>query len=169
MYSFDPTEEQQMLIDAVNKYAVNDLRPAAHEAEEGRKLPNKLISKGWELGLLQASISEAYGGFGERSVVTGVLALEEMAFGDLAGTLAVLTPSLFAIPILTAGNEEQKQEYLPKIVAGEWAPYTAACIEYAFDFDANDLKTTAMRQGDEYVLNGEKAFVPFAEQAEAIL
>lgn len=135
MYSFDPTEEQQMLIDAVNKYAANDLRSAAHEAEETRELPKKLISKGWELGLLQASIPESYGGFGERSAVTGALAIEEMAFGDLAGTLAVMTPSLFATPILLAGSEEQKKEYLSKIVAGEWSPYTAALIEYAFDFD----------------------------------
>ena len=169
MYSFDPTEEQQMLIDAVNKYAVNDLLPAAHEAEESRKLPKKLIKKGWELGLLQASVPEAYGGFGERSAVTGVLALEEMAFGDLAGTLAVLTPSLFATPILMAGSQEQKQTYLPKIIEGEWRPYTAALIEYAFDFDPNTLKTTAISNGDAYLLNGEKAYVPFAREAEAIL
>ena len=169
MYSFDPTEEQQMLIDAVNKYSVNDLRPAAHEAEESRELQKKIVNKGWELGLLQASVPEAYGGFGERSVVTGVLAIEEMAFGDLAGTLAVLTPNLFAIPILLAGSEEQKQTYLPRIINGEWSPYTAALIEYAFDFDPNDLRTTAKFQNDEYILNGEKAFVPFAKDAEAIL
>ena len=169
MYSFNPTEEQQMLIDAVNKYAVNDLRPAAHEAEERRELPKKLLSKGWELGLLQASIPESYGGFGERSAVTGVLALEEMVFGDLAGTLAVLTPSLFATPILLVGSEEQKQTYLPKIIEGKWSPYTAALIEHAFDFDPNELKTIATQQGDEYVIHGEKAFVPFATNAEAIL
>ena len=169
MYSFDPTEEQQMLIDAVNKYAVNDLRTAAHDAEESRELPKKLVSKGWELGLLQASIPEAYGGFGERSAVTGVLAVEEMAFGDLAGTLAVMTPSLFATPILLAGSEEQKQEYLPKVIEGDWAPYTAALIEYAFDFDPNELKTTSTLKGEEYILKGEKAFVPFAKDAQMIL
>jgi len=169
MYSFDPTEEQQMLIDAVNKYAVNDLRTAAHEAEESHEMPQKLISKGWELGLLQASIPEAYGGFGERNAVTGVLAFEEMAFGDLAGTLAVLTPNLFATPILLAGSEEQKKTYLPKIIPGNWNPYTAALIEYAFDFDPNALKTIATLSGEEYVIKGEKAFVPFANNAEAIL
>ena len=125
MYSFEPTEEQQMLIEAVGKYALNDLRVAAHEAEESRELSKKLISKGWEIGLLQASIPEAYGGFGERSAVTGVLAVEEMAFGDLAGALAVMTPSLFATPILLAGSEEQKQEYLPKVIEGEWSPVYA--------------------------------------------
>lgn len=169
MYSFEPNEEQQMLIDAVGKYAVNDLRPSAHDAEESRELPKKMISKGWELGLLQASISEAYGGFGDRSAVTGALAVEEMAFGDLAGALAVMTPSLFATPILLAGNEEQKQEYLPKIVEGNWSPYTAALIEYSFDFDPNDLRTTAKLSNGDYILNGEKAFVPYANDAEAMI
>lgn len=169
MYSFDPTEEQQMLMDAVKKFAANDLRPAAREAEENNELPKKLVGKGWELGLLQASIPESYGGFGERNAVTGVLALEEMAFGDLAGTLAVMTPPLFAIPILLAGSEEQKQKFLPKIIEGEWSPYTAAFIEYAFDFDPNELKSTATLQDDAYVLNGEKAFVPYAKEAESML
>ena len=169
MYSFEPTEEQQMLVDAVGKYAVHDLRAAARAAEEGAELPKKLISKGWELGLLQASIPEVYGGFGERSAVTGVLAVEEMAFGDLTGTMAVLTPSLFATPILLAGSEAQKQTYLPEVIGGEWSPYTAAFIEYIFDFDPNALTTTAMLQGDDYVLNGQKAFVPFAKDAQHIL
>lgn len=169
MYSFEPNEEQQMLVDAVGKYAANDLRPAAHEAEESRELPKKLVSKGWELGLLQASTPESYGGFGDRSAVTGVLAVEEMAFGDLAGTLAVMTPSLFATPILLAGTEEQKQEYLPKIVGGDWSPYTAALIEFSFDFDPNALKTTAKLNDTHYVLNGEKIFVPYAKDAEAMI
>ena len=169
MYSFEPTEEQQMLVEAVGKYAANDLRTAAREAEEGGCLPGKVVSKGWEIGLLQASIPEAYGGFGERNAVTGVLAVEEMAFGDLAGTLAVMTPSLFATPILLAGSEEQKQNYLPKVIEGNWSPYTAALIEYAFDFDPNALRTTAQQNGDQFILNGEKAFVPFAKEAEVIL
>lgn len=169
MYSFEPNEEQQMLVDAVGKYATNDLRPAAHEAEESRELPKKLIGKGWEIGILQASTPEAYGGFGERSAVTGVLAVEEMASGDLAGAYAVMTPSLFATPILLAGSEEQKRQYLPEVIEGDWRPFTAALIEYAFDFDANALRTTAKLEGGEYVLDGEKAYVPFAKDAEAML
>ena len=169
MYSFEPTEEQQMLMDAVGKYATNDLRPASHPAEESAEIPRRLVEKGWEIGLLQASIPEAFGGFGERSAVTGVLAVEKLAYGDLAGALSILTPSLFATPILLAGSEEQKQTYLPKVIAGDWSPYTAALIEYAFDFDPNALKTTATLQGEEYILEGAKAFVPFAKDAAAIL
>lgn len=169
MYSFEPNEEQQMLIDAIGKYAENDLRPNAHEAEESKSLSNKLINKGWEIGLLQASIPESYCGFGERSAVTNVLALEEMAYGDLASTFAVQTPSLFATPILFCGNEEQKKNYLPKIISGEWSPYTAALIEMSFDFDPNALKTTAEMNQSEIKLTGEKAFVPYAKEAQEIL
>jgi len=169
MYSFEPSEEQKMLIDAVSRYATSDLRPAAHDAEENKELPPKLISKGWELGVLQASIPEAYGGFGERSAVTGVLAAEAMAYGDLAGALAVGIPGLFALPVLLIGSEEQKKRYLPPVIEADWRAYTAALIEPSFDFDPNDLKTTAIAKGADYILNGEKTFVPFAANAEAMI
>lgn len=169
MYSFEPNEEQQMLLEAVGRYAENDLRPAGHDAEEEGVLPEKVVNKGWELGLLQASVPEEYGGFGERSAVTGVLAVEEMAYGDLAGTLAVNVPSLFVTPILLVGSEEQKKKYIPPVIEMDWQPYTAALIEYALDFDPLELKTTAKAEGDSYVLNGEKTFVPFAKEAEAML
>jgi alkylation response protein AidB-like acyl-CoA dehydrogenase len=58
---------------------------------------------------------------------------------------------------------------LPKVIESDWAPYTAALIEYSFDFDPNELKTTATLNGEDYVLNGKKAFVPFAKDAEMIL
>ncbi len=169
MYSFEPTEEQKMLIDAVSRYATSDLRTAAHDAEENKELPPKLISKGWELGILQASIPETYGGFGERSAVTGALAAEELACGDLAGALAVGTPGLFALPILLAGSEEQKKQYLHPIIEADWKPFTAALIEPTFDFDPNELKTTARVEGSDFILTGEKTFVPFADKAEAMV
>ena len=169
MYAFEPSDEQQMLIEAVGRFAQMDLRPAAHQAEEERLLPSKLIGKGWELGVLQASVPEAYGGFGQRSCVTGVLALEELAFGDAAGALTVAGPGLFALPILLAGSESQKKEFLPGIIAGAWKPFTAALIEYRFDFDPNDLQTTAARKDGAYVLRGEKAFVPYAPDAAGMI
>ncbi len=162
MYSFEPTEEQKMLIDALGRFASQDLRAKAHDADETHNLPSKLIGKGWELGFLQASIPEQYGGFGDRSAVTGVLAAEELAYGDLAGALAVMTPGLFAVPILLAGSEAQKETYLPPVVEEDWQPYTAALVEPYFDFDPNDLHTEAVEQDGEYVIRGKKIFVPFA-------
>ena len=169
MYSFEPSEEQKMLIDAVSRYASGDLRVKAHDADEEGYLPEALVEKGWELGYLQASVPEDYGGFGERSAVTGVLALEEMAYGDLAGALAVMGPGLFATPIMLVGSQEQKESYLPALVEAEWQPYTAAMIEPQFDFDPYEMKTTAELDGAEYVLSGEKAFVPFADKAELLI
>jgi acyl-CoA dehydrogenase len=169
MYSFEPTEEQKMLVDTVARYATSNLRPASHDADEDNQLPLNLIKKGWELGVLQASTPEAYGGFGEHSSVTGVLAAEEMAYGDLAGTLSVMAPGLFAVPILLAGNEEQKSKYLPAIVEGDWTPYSAAIIEPFFDYDPNELKTTAVTDADNVVISGEKSYVPFAMEAKTML
>jgi len=169
MYGFSPTNEQKMLIDAVSRYSRSDLRLAAHEAEEQKKLPPKLIGKGWELGILQASTPEEFGGFGERSVVTGVLAAEELAFGDLAGALAVMTPGLFVVPILLAGSEAQKKIYIPDVIEADWQAYSAALIEPAFDFDPNELSTTARVDGDELLLNGVKTYVPFGADAQALV
>lgn len=169
MYSFEPSEEQKMLVEAVNRFAANDLRPAAREADEGSELSQKLLDKGWELGVLQASVPEAYGGFGDRSAVTGVLAAEELAYGDLSAAFAIGTPALFAMPILIAGSESQKKQYLPPVVATEWRPFTSALVEYDLDFDPQALRTTAICQGNRYIINGEKAFVPFASEASAFL
>jgi alkylation response protein AidB-like acyl-CoA dehydrogenase len=169
MYSFEPTEEQAMLIDAVKRYAAKDLREAAREADEAFELPPGLVEKGWELGVLQASIPEAYGGFGERSAVTGVLAAEELGWGDLASALAVMAPSAFALPILVGGTEEQKKEFLEPVIEAEWRPYVAAVIEPSYDFYPGEMITKAELDGDVYVLNGEKSMVPFADQALSFL
>lgn len=169
MYSFEPTEEQKMLIDSLRRYALDDLRAAARDADEDKQLPPNLIEKGWGLGYLQASIPETYDGFGERSAITGALAAEEMAFGDLSGALAVMTPGLFATPLLLVGSETQKSKFIPPVIEMEWKPFTAALMESRLDFDPNDLRTTATLDGDEYVITGEKSFIPFAAEAEMMI
>ncbi|MCK4724282.1 MAG: acyl-CoA dehydrogenase family protein [Anaerolineales bacterium] len=169
MYSFEPSEEQKMLVDAIQRFSANDLRPQAHDADEENQLPAALIEKGWELGYLQASIPEEYGGFGDRSAVSGVLAAEELAWGDLSGGLAVMLPGLFAVPIMLAGSQAQKETYLEKVVEAEWLPYTAALIEPDYDFDPNDLKTNAQTNGAGYLLSGEKCYVPYADGAAGMI
>jgi len=169
MYAFEPSDEQKMLLDAIHRYAMNDVRPAAHDAEEAEDFPSEVIEKGWELGILQASIPEDYGGFGDHSTVTGVLAAEELAWGDLAGALAILTPGLFALPILLCGSEQQKQKYLLPTIEAEWKPYSAAMIEPYFDFDPNDLRSIASEDAEDYMITGEKVFIPYAAEAEAFV
>ena len=169
MYAFEPTDEQKMLIDTIQRFSSNDLRPAAHDADETSLLPGELDEKGCEMGVLQASIPEDFEGFGEHSAVTGVLAAEELAWGDLAGAFAVLAPGLFALPILLVGNEDQKERYLPPVIEAEWKPYSAALVEPRFDFDPNDLTTVATESGESYIIDGEKIFVPYAAEAEALI
>ena len=169
MYGFEPSEEQRMLIDAVERYAANQLRAAGREADEAGELPPELIEKGWELGVLQASVPEAYGGFGDHAAVTGVLAAEAMAWGDLSGTLAVMAPTSYVIPILLGGTEEQKTTLIPPVIEAEWKPYVAAYVEPDFDFYEGDMKTRAAKVKGKYLLNGQKTFVPFADKAESFL
>jgi len=169
MFSFEPSEEQKMLVDAINRYAKNDLRKLAHDADEDCGYPESTIDKGWDIGYLQASIPEIYGGFGDRSAVTGVLAAEEMAWGDLAGTLNVMTPGLFVLPIYLGGTQAQKEGYLPDILKGDWRPFTSALIEPYFDFDPRELRTTAAASDGGYEITGTKSYVPYADEAEAML
>lgn len=168
MVSFTPTEEQQMLIDAIHRYAEADVRKIAHEADEASEIPQDVIDTGWEIGLIPASLPEDYGGFGEREALTGVLAVEELAWGDAAVAMKLLAPSLFAYPVLMFGTEEQKQQYLP-LFAEEYARFTAALNEPGVLFDPAAMKTTVAAQDGGYVLNGQKVNVPLAADAQAML
>jgi acyl-CoA dehydrogenase len=169
MLGFTPTDEQKMLIDAVNTFATKEARRVAHEADETGNIPADVIRKGWELGLLPASIPEQYGGFGEYSAVTNVLAAEELAYGDLSVAMTVLAPNLIGLPVLLSGTDEQKQNILPSFGEANAPKFTAALIESGISFDPNSLETTATKEGDCYKLNGAKCYVPFAPDAQMML
>ncbi len=166
MFSFEPSEEQQMFIEAAGKFASKELREHARHADEQSALAPAVLAAGWELGLLPASIPEQYGGFGERSAITGVLAAEELAWGDLSGALALSAPNLVAFPVLLCGSDEQKNEILPQFCSDSYVPASAALIEPRYDFDSTALKTTAARSNGDYVLSGGKCNVPYAAEAE---
>lgn len=166
MFSFEPSEEQQMFIEAARKFASRELREHAREADERGELAPAMLASGCELGLLPASIPEQYGGFGERSAITGVLAAEELAWGDLSGALALSAPNLIAFPVLLCGSEQQKADLLPQFCSESHTPAAAALIEPRYDFDSTALKTTAVRANGDYVLNGMKCNVPYAAESE---
>jgi alkylation response protein AidB-like acyl-CoA dehydrogenase len=169
MYSFEPSEDQKTLVDAVRRFATRELRASMRPADEAGALPPSITSAGWELGLLPGSLPEQFGGFGERSAVTGVLAAEELAYGDLAGALALMAPNLVAIPVLLRGSAQQRAELLPFFAEDSYRPGSAALMEPRFDFDPAVLHTTARRRNGEYVLSGRKCNVPFAAEAEWML
>ena len=170
MISFSMTDEQKMIVDAVSRFATREMREAARECDETGEIPQKLIDTAWEMGLIASQIPEKYGGFGdEHSALTGVLVAETLAYGDLSIGMHALSPGLLAFPILVGGTEEQKAEYLPAFCDVAFEPVTAALIEPRYDFDPNELATTATSDGDEYVLNGQKCYVPLAADAKQML
>lgn len=170
MISFSPSEEQQMIINTVNQFAVNEMRKLYRECDEDGEIPPEIIDKAWEFGLIAGSIPEKYGGFGsEHSAVTGALVAEELAWGDLSMAMHILCPAIVAFPILETGSEEQKEKYLPLFCGESYKPATAALIEPRFNFDPCALTTTARLDDNEYVLNGEKCYVPLAADADLLL
>jgi len=170
MISFDPTEEQQDILNMVKRFTEKDVRAVFRECDEGGEIPPDIIRKGWELGLVPGGIPEEYEGFAEEhSAITGALFAEGLAWGDLSIALHLLAPGLVAYPILLCGDEAQKETYLPQFCEDDFKAATAAFAEPDIRFDPNELKTTAVLQGDEYVLNGTKVLVPLAAEADLIL
>ncbi|MFN8527640.1 MAG: acyl-CoA dehydrogenase family protein [Anaerolineae bacterium] len=169
MVSFTPTDEQKQLIETIRRFAVNEVQPAAHEADEHGELPASLVETGWQIGLVPTAIPEELGGLGEMSALTGVLAAEELAYGDLSLAMQVMSPALFAYPILLYGTAEQREQWLPLFLEENAPKVSAALLEPGLFFDPHGLKTTAIREGDKVRLNGAKAYVPNAADADALL
>jgi alkylation response protein AidB-like acyl-CoA dehydrogenase len=169
MLDFRLDEEQRMLTETIARFSKERVRKIYRDAEEEGGVPDGVVQAGWEIGLLPTAIPEAYGGFGEYSAVTGVLAAEEFAWGDLAATLQILAPNLVAIPIMLCGTDAQKATYLPQFCDESPPRVSAALIEPVVQFSPYKLKTTATLDGDAYVLRGAKTYVPLADEAELIL
>jgi alkylation response protein AidB-like acyl-CoA dehydrogenase len=169
LIDFEPTEEQRLIVDTVRQFAANEIRPAARDACESRTPPKDALAQAHELGLVAHGLEEAYGGGGERNAVTGALIAEELAFGDLAIALAILSPGLLGLPVNDFGTEVQKREILPTLLADHFVPGSLALSEPSFQFDPFRPATRARRDGDEYVLTGEKCFVPWLDGGDSVL
>ena len=170
MYAFDPTEEQQMIIDTARDFARKVMAPKAHDADEAAKLPDGFLEQAWELGLAVAAIPEKYNGAAmDRSAVTGALLFEELGAGDLSMALSMLAPATFAYPILDYGTDQQKEKWLGKCTGTGFPKVTSALVEPSMDFDVTALTCRAKKSATGYVLDGKKCFVPNGAAAEAYL
>jgi alkylation response protein AidB-like acyl-CoA dehydrogenase len=166
---FEPSDEQQLIVETVRQFAKDVVRPRARECGEARKLPDDVLARAHELGLVASALPAEHGGGGERSAITGALILEELAWGDLAIALAILSPSLVALPLADYGTPEQRSAWLPLYTAERFAPGALALVEPSFRFDPYRPATTALRDGDGFVLDGEKCFVPWLAGEGALL
>ncbi len=170
MVSFDLSDEQRMVQETVASFARDQIEPLAHESEESGAVPEEVIAKGWELGLLGGCIPEEYDGFGEGlSALTNVIATEELAAGDLAIAMHLMSPTALAYSVLDQGTEEQKKEFLPSYCGESFKPSSCALIEPKYDFCPSAIATTAEREYGEYVLNGKKCLAILAAESDLLL
>ena len=169
MLDFEPSEEQQLILETVRQFSTNEIRPKARECEEAAKIAPELLAGAHELGFTANALPEEFGGGGARSAVTGALIAEELAWGDLGLALAILSPTLAALPVADFGSVEQKQALLPQFVAQSFVPGSLALVEPDFRNDPFKPATTARREGGEYVLEGQKCFVPWQGGGESVL
>ncbi len=169
MIDFEPTEEQQLIIETVRQFAKGEIRPKARDAEESGKIPGEILAGAHELGFTANALPEAFGGGGERSAVTGALVAEELAWGDLSLALAILSPTLLAFPIADAGTDAQKKAFLPRFTATTFAAGSLAVVEPEFRSDPFRPRTKARRDGADYVLTGRKCLVPWLDGGDTVL
>ncbi len=169
MIDFEPSDEQRLIVETVRQFATSEVRPRARECSEARKLPEDVIARAHQLGLVANALPSANGGGGDRSAITGALIAEELAWGDLSIALAILSPSLVALPVADFGTPEQQRAWLPRYTADRFVPGSLALVEPSFRFDAFHPATTARPDGDAWLLDGEKCFVPWLAGDDSVL
>lgn len=170
LFDLTPDDEQQMLVETFAEFAAEQLRPAARAADDDQAAPDKLLAMAAEMGANVLGIPTELGGVvDERSSVTGVLALEALAHGDMGLAAAIMAPASVATALALWGDAEQQARYLTPFT--EDGPPTAALAiaEPRPLFDPFELRTTARRDGDGFVLDGVKALVPTVATAELFL
>jgi len=155
---FKLTETQQMMRDATRDFAAKRLDPLAEEADHKAELPDGILQEIAGMGYCGIGTPEKYGGAG-LDAITYALVIEELSWADASiGVTVSVTNSLCQDPIMIFGTEEQKQKYLPDLASGKtWGAF--ALTENQAGTDAGGTQTTAVRDGDHYVLNGTKIFV----------
>ncbi|MCI0602559.1 acyl-CoA dehydrogenase [bacterium] len=162
---FDFNEEEQMLQQLVRDFAENEVRPLAAEIDRTGRFPSETIRKAAELGLTGISIPDEYGGAGLGSLAT-VIAIEEISRCCAAtGVILSVNNSLVCDPLLKFGNEEQKERILKPLASGEKLG-CFALTEPQAGSDASNLRTTAVRDGDDYIVNGQKVWITNAPNAD---
>ena len=165
MLDYGLTEEQQAIRDLAKTIADEEIRPVSAAYDVSGDFPWPVIKKMAEVGLFGVIIPEEYGGFGGAMTLNMALATEEMskACGGIA--LCFSATALGALPIIISGSEEQKQRFLPAVAAGERL-CAFGITESDAGSDAGGIRTTAIRDGDHYILNGTKQWITNAGEAE---
>jgi acyl-CoA dehydrogenase len=160
---FALTEEQKLLQQMAREFTRNEIIPVAKEYDKSHQFPWPVIRKAQELGLTIMTIPKVYGGSG-LSMLEECIVTEELAYGCSGMSTSITLNGLAVMPLLLAGNEEQKRIFCGRLAQGEMAAYCLS--EAAAGSDVVAIQTMARRDGDSYIINGSKTFITNASVAD---
>jgi len=157
MVDFTLTDEQRNLREMAHDFAVKEIRPVAWDYDKDGTWPQGIIEKAWDVGLMNSHIPEEYGGAG-AGYLDGCLIEEELSWGCSGIQTTLGCNGLATAPVILGGSEEIKREYLGRLTD---APLLASfCLtEPDAGSDVASMRTTAVRHGDKYLINGSKCFI----------
>lgn len=163
--NFDFTSEQADIRKLVRTFARDVIGPRAAEIDETDEFPRDIIKQMGDLGIMGLPIPEEWGGVG-ADFLSYVSTIEELSYVSASiGVILAVHTSVGSFPILYFGTDAQKQKFLPKLATGEWIG-AFALTEPNAGSDASGIRTRATREGDEYVLNGNKVFITNGSEAD---
>ena len=164
MVEFTLTDEQQMLREMAHDFAEKEMRSVAHELDKDGAWPEEVLKKAWEAGLMNSHLGEEYGGPG-ASYFDGTLIEEELGWGCSGIGTSIACNGLAMTPVVLGGSESVKKEYLTRL--GEGGKFASFCLtEPGAGSDVAGMRTTAVKKGDKYVLNGQKCFITNGSYAD---
>ncbi|MEB3102102.1 acyl-CoA dehydrogenase family protein [Paenibacillaceae bacterium T2] len=160
------SEEEKMIRDSVRAVVKKQIAPLAQQLDEEESFPWEQLKALSDLGMLSILTPEEYGGAGGTQM-SYVVAVEEIAKGCAATALVFFTQMHGALGLLLAGTEQQKKKYLPKLASGEMLG-SIAITEPNAGSDAAGMSTAAVRDGNQYILNGNKVFITTGDKADIV-
>ncbi len=165
---FSTTKTQQLFLQMIREFAEKEVKPLAAEIDDEERFPAETVEKMARLGIMGIPVPKEYGGAGGDNVLY-TMAVEELSrVCATTGVVVSAHTSLCCAPIMEHGTEEQKRKYLPKLASGEWIG-AFGLTEPNAGTDASAQQTTAVREGDHYVLNGNKIFITNASAANVFI
>lgn len=165
---FSLTKTENLFLQMIREFAENEVKPLAAEVDEQERFPLETVAKMAKLGIMGIPIPLKYGGTGGSNILYSMAVEELSAACATTGVIVSAHTSLCAAPIMEYGNEEQKCKYLPKLASGEWIG-AFGLTEPNAGTDASRQQTTAVEDGDSYILNGTKIFITNAEYAHVYI
>ena len=165
---FSFTKQEQLFLQMIREFAEKEVKPLAAEVDEEERFPMETVEKMAKIGLMGIPIPTQYGGAGGTNIMYGMAVEELSRVCATTGVILSAHTSLCCAPILEAGTEEQKMKYLPKLASGEWIG-AFGLTEPNAGTDAAGQQTTAVLEGDEWVLNGSKIFITNGSYANVFI